>query len=170
MRISRQPSPIQIMIHKKKQPKNVAYFSYLGSIITNYARFTQGTKSRIATAKAAFTKTLFTSLDLNLRRNQKSVTFGVQLCYGAKTWTLQKGYHIYLESLEMWCWRRMEEMSWNNPLRNEEVLQRVKEERNISQTIKRRNANRTCYILHRNCFLKHILERNIEGRMEVVGR
>ena len=70
----------------------------------------------------------------------------------------------------MWCWRRMEEMSWNNPLRNEEVLQRVKEERNISQTIKRRNANRTCYILHRNCFLKHILERNIEGRMEVVGR
>jgi len=36
MRISRQPSPIQIMIHKKKQPKNVACFSYLARIITNY--------------------------------------------------------------------------------------------------------------------------------------
>jgi hypothetical protein len=37
MRISRQPSPIQNMIYKK-QPGNVQYFSYLGSMVTNDAR------------------------------------------------------------------------------------------------------------------------------------
>jgi hypothetical protein len=66
MKISRQPSPIQI-IKDKKQLENVEYFSYLGSMITNDARRTQEIKSSIAKAKATFNKkrTLFTSkLDL----------------------------------------------------------------------------------------------------------
>jgi hypothetical protein len=41
----------------------------------------------------------------------------------------------------MWCWRRMEKISWTDRVRNEEVLHRVKEERNIPHTIKRRKAN-----------------------------
>ena len=55
IRISRQPSPIQIMLDQK-QLKNVEYFNYLGSMITKYARCKRETKSRIAMAKAAFTK------------------------------------------------------------------------------------------------------------------
>jgi hypothetical protein len=69
MRISRQPSPIQIIIDQK-QLENVEYFKYLSSMITNDARCTREIKSRIAMAKAAFNrkKNLFTSkLDLNLR-------------------------------------------------------------------------------------------------------
>jgi hypothetical protein len=34
----------------------------------------------------------------------------------------------------MWCWKRIEKISWKDRGRNEEVLQRVKEERNILQT------------------------------------
>jgi hypothetical protein len=70
MRILRQPSPIQIMIDQK-QPENVQYFNYLGSMITNDARCTHEIISRIAMAKAAFNKkkALFTNkLDLNLRK------------------------------------------------------------------------------------------------------
>jgi len=48
-------------------------------------------------------------------------------------------------------------MSWTDHVRNEAVLQTVKEERNIPQTIKRRKANWICHILHRNCPLKNIL-------------
>jgi len=40
----------------------------------------------------------------------------------------------------MWCWRRMEKISWSDHMRNEEVSQRVKEERTILQTIKIRKA------------------------------
>ena len=33
-------------------------------------------------------------------------------------------------SFEMWCWRRMEKISWTDHVRNEEVLLRVNEQRN----------------------------------------
>jgi hypothetical protein len=71
MRISRQSSPIKIMIDQK-QLENVEYFNYLGSMITNDARCTREIKSRIAMTKAAFNKkkTLVTSkLNLYLRKN-----------------------------------------------------------------------------------------------------
>jgi hypothetical protein len=58
--------------------------------------------------------------------------------YGAETWTLRKVDQKYLESFEMWCWRRTEMISWTDRVRNEEVLHRVKEDRNILQTIKRK--------------------------------
>jgi hypothetical protein len=47
----------------------------------------------------------------------------------------------------------------------EEVLHRVKEERNILQTIKRRNVDWVGHILHRKCLLKHVIKGNIEGRI-----
>jgi hypothetical protein len=55
--------------------------------------------------------------------------------YGAETWRLREVDQKYLESFEMWCWRRREKISWTDRVRNEEVLQGVKEERNILQTI-----------------------------------
>jgi len=51
-----------------------------------------------------------------------------------------------------------------------EVLQRVKEERNILPTVKRRRANWIGHICLRNCLLKHVTDRKIEGRLEVTGR
>jgi hypothetical protein len=139
MRISRQPYPIKIMTDQK-QLENVEYFSYLGSMMTNDARCTREIKSRIAMAKAAFNKmTLFTSkLDLNLRKKLVKCYIWSIALYGAETWTLWKVDQKYLESFEMWCWRRMEKISWADHVRNEEVLHRVKEERNILHTIKKR--------------------------------
>jgi hypothetical protein len=70
--------------------------------------------------------------------------------YGAETWIVQKVDQNYMESFEMWCWRRMEKISWTDRVRNEEVLHRVKEERNILHTIQIRKANWIGHILHRN--------------------
>ena len=55
--------------------------------------------------------------------------------YGAETWTLRAAYQKCLESFEMWCWRRMEKISWTDYVRNEEVLLRVNEQRNILHEI-----------------------------------
>ena len=49
-------------------------------------------------------------------------------------------------------------------------ITKCQEERNILQTIKRRNANWIGYILRRNCLLKHVMEGTTEGRLEVTGR
>jgi hypothetical protein len=42
---------------------------------------------------------------------------------GAETWAFQKVDQNYLESFEMWRWRRMEKISWADHVRNKEVLQ-----------------------------------------------
>jgi hypothetical protein len=84
--------------------------------------------------------------------------------YGTETWTLRKIDQEYFESYEMWCWRRMEKISWTDRVRNEEVLHRVKEERNIVHTIKRRKANWIGHILSRNCLLKLVIDGKLEGK------
>jgi hypothetical protein len=55
-------------------------------------------------------------------------------------------------------------------VRKGEVLHRVKEERNIVHSIKRRKANWIGHILRRNCLLKHVIEGKLEGRIEMTGR
>jgi hypothetical protein len=64
----------------------------------------------------------------------------------------------------------MEKISWTDRVRNEEVLHRVKEERNIVHAIKRRKANWIGHILRRNCLLKHMIKGKLEGRIEMTGR
>ncbi|GFG40635.1 hypothetical protein Cfor_06672 [Coptotermes formosanus] len=111
-------------------------------MITNDTRGSHEIKSKTALAKAAINKkkTVFTSkLDLNLRKKLvKCYTWSTAL-YDAEKWTLHEVDQKYLESFEMWCWRRIEKISWTDHVRNEEVLDTVKE-RNILHTIKRRKA------------------------------
>jgi len=45
--------------------------------------------------------------------------------------TLRAVDQKHLGSFEMWCWRRMEKIIWTDHVRNEDVLLRVKEQRNI---------------------------------------
>jgi hypothetical protein len=51
-------------------------------------------------------------------------------------------------------------------VRNEEVLQGVKTERNIRPTMKPRKAKWISHILRRNCLLKHVTDGKIGGRSE----
>jgi len=66
-----------------------------------------------AMAKAAFNKkTPFTrKLDLNFRKKLVKCYILNMAVYGAETWTLRAADQKYLESFEMWCWRRMEKIS-----------------------------------------------------------
>ena len=70
----------------------------------------------------------------------------------------------------MWCWWRMEKISWTDHVRNEEVLLRVNEQRNILHEIRKRKANWIGHILRRNCLLKQAIEGKIKGEMEVARR
>jgi hypothetical protein len=62
----------------------------------------------------------------------------------------------------MWCWRRMEKISWTDRVNNDAVVHRVKEERNILHTVRWRKANWIGHILRRNCLL-NITEGKIRG-------
>jgi len=96
-------------------------------------------------AKAAFSKkrALFTStLDLKLRKKVVKCYIWSIALYGTETWTLRAVDQKHLESFEMWCWKRTEMICWTDHVRNEEVLLRVKEQRNILREISKRKANR----------------------------
>jgi hypothetical protein len=56
----------------------------------------------------------------------------------------------------------MENISWTDHVRNEDVLLRVKEQRNI--------LNWIGHIFHRNCLLQWVTEGKIQGGIEVTGR
>ena len=90
--------------------------------------------------------------------------------YGAETWMLRVADQKQLESFEMWCWRRMEKISWTDHVRNEEVLLRVNEQRNMLHEIRKRKASWIGHILWRNCLLKQVTEGKRKGEVEVTRR
>jgi hypothetical protein len=77
---------------------------------------------------------------------------------------------IYKSIYEMWCWRRMEKISWTDHVRNEEVLLRVSEQRNILHKIRKWKANWIGHIVRRNCLVKEVIEGKIKGQIEVTRR
>jgi len=93
-------------------------------------------------AKPAFNKKKIleiSKLDLNLRnRLVKCYIWSVDL-FGVETYTLR---NIDLKCFEI-CWRRVEKISWTDRLRNEELVRRVKEKKNILHTINRRKVPKT---------------------------
>jgi hypothetical protein len=106
----------------QKQLKNVEYFSYLASRITNDARCKRKIKFRIALANSASNKKKFfftIKLVLNLRKRLVKCHIWSTALYGAETQTLRK----------MWCCRRMQNNIWTDRVRNEQVLCRVKAEK-----------------------------------------
>jgi hypothetical protein len=64
----------------------------------------------------------------------------------------------------------MEKIRWTDHVRNEEVLLRVKEQRNILHEISKWKANWIGHILCRNCLLRQVIEGKVKGGIGVTGR
>ena len=64
----------------------------------------------------------------------------------------------------------MEKISWTDHVRDEDVLLRVNEQRNILHEISEWKANWISHMLHRNCLLQRVIEGKIKGGIEVTGR
>jgi hypothetical protein len=109
-------------------------------------------------------------MDLELgNKLVKSYIWSISL-YGAKIWTLRAIDQKHLECFEVWCWIRMEKISWTDHVNNEDVLLGVKEQRNILHEISKRRTDRIGHILRRNCLLQQVIEGKIKGGIEVTGR
>ena len=64
----------------------------------------------------------------------------------------------------------MEKISWTDHVRNEEVLLRVNEQRDILREIRKWKASWIGHILRRNCLLQQVIEGKIKGQKEVTRR
>jgi hypothetical protein len=77
--------------------------------------------SRIAMVKTAFNrkKTLFHQQTGHKFKEETSEVLHLEhRIVSADTWILQKVDQKYLERSEMWCWRRLEKISWTDHVRN----------------------------------------------------
>ena len=140
---------VNIIIDGEKV-EQIASFKYLGSIFTEDGRSLNDVKARIALAKDAFSKRkelLTKSLSKELKKRIVKVLIWPVVMYGCETWTLRKAEFDKLQALEMWIWRRLENISWKQKIRNEEVLKREKENRCLITTIYRRQKNWIGHIL-----------------------
>ena len=120
---------------------------------------------RLQRMHSAKRKELLTkSLSKEFKKRIVKVLVWPVLMYGCETWTLQKSVIDKLQALEMWIWRRLENISWKQKIRNEEVLRRVKENRCWITTIFRRQKNN--WIGHVGLLRGDGLLRDVmEGRM-----
>ena len=107
---------VNIIIDGEKV-EQVASFKYLGSIITEDGRSLNDVKARIALARDAFSKRkelLTKRLSNELKKRiVKILVWPVMMygIYGGETWTLRKAEIDKLQALEMWIWRRLENIS-----------------------------------------------------------
>lgn len=147
--------------------EQVENFKYLGGMIYADGSCKKEIRSRIAMGKTAYTKVqdILTArrIPLKLRKRFAKCYIWSVVLYGSETWTMRKKEERYLESFEMWLWRRIENIIWSDKVRNEEVLRRVGEERSILKTIKKRKRNWLGHILRRDCLQKRIMEGEIQG-------
>ncbi|KAI5634899.1 hypothetical protein NE865_12382 [Phthorimaea operculella] len=118
-------------------------------------------------AKNAFKKkkNLLTSkISKNVKKRLvKTYIWSIAL-YGSETWTMTQRDRERLEAFEMWCWRRMEKISWTEKRTNEEVLRRVDEKRALLRTIENRRGKMIGHLIRHDHFLKNIVEGKVEGR------
>ena len=107
--------------------------SILGRMIKSNAIGTRGMKCRIVIDKSSIQQRIsfHQQIGLTFKEETSKVLHLEQSCVRCWNWTPRKIDQKYLESFVMWCWRRMGNISWIDCVRNEHVLRRIKEERNI---------------------------------------
>jgi len=64
----------------------------------------------------------------------------------------------------------MEKISWTDHVGNEDVLLRVKEQRNILHELRKWKTNLIGHFLRRNCLLQQVIKGKIQEWIDVTGR
>ena len=118
---------------------------YLGSITTEDGKSEVEIKRRIEIARDAFNNmtTVLSSrnISINTRMRLTKCYVWSTLLYGAETWTITKTLTKRINAFEMWTYRRMLRISWEEHKSNEEVLNMMKIRLKLMKIIKRGNMN-----------------------------
>ena len=104
------------LFSKGEQIRQVQKFKYLGYTLTSDGKCRTEIKKRIAIAKASFQKMSTILKNRNISFSTKLRVFKTYvwsiLLYGCETWTITAETKKNLEAAEMWFYRRMLRISW----------------------------------------------------------
>jgi len=116
MVVSRQDNISVPMDHEGESLEQVYDFKFLGSYKSADGDCTKEIKRRIALArqKAAVLASIWKDRNIKTATKDKvmkSMVWAV-FQYGVEGWTLKKSDRNRIEAFEMWCWRKMLSISW----------------------------------------------------------
>ena len=122
--------------------QQVDKFTYLGTQIREDGKTDKEIERRINIAKERFgsMSKLLTTKRLKLEtkiRILKCYVFSL-LTYGSEAWTLTKALENRIEAFEMWCLRRIGNISWRDKIKNGTVLDKLHTKRQLVADIKSR--------------------------------
>ena len=162
MKISKSPGKKFTIMLGGKELAQVKQFTYLGSIITQESDCGRDIRTRIASAKDAFSakKELLTkSCSLTLRKCLvKSLVWSTQL-YGPETWKIRKEDARRLGSCNMW-----QGISWADKVCNKEVLTRVGKRQQVLDIIRKRQRRWIGHTLRHGDQMTIVMEGRIQGK------
>ena len=70
---------------------------------------------------------IFKSRDITLPTKVhlvKAIVFPVVM-YGCESWTVKKAEHQWIDTLELWCWRRLLRVPWTARRSNQSILKKI---------------------------------------------
>ena len=151
---------------KKVSLEKVQRYKYLGTEITDDWKTEKEVKIRIALAKKAYkmkSRLLSSKMDIGLRKRLVKCYVWNVLLYGCEAWQMRQKDRERLEAFEMWIWRKMLRVTWQDKIRNDEVLTRIGQERELLKTIRHRKALWMGHALRKNGIVNDVLEGTVEG-------
>ena len=169
MIISKQPKGKLLDIKVDNQSlEQVDKFKYLGTQISNDGKPDTEITNRISIAKSKFSSMskLMISRRLSIPTKLKILkcyVFSIFM-YGAESWTLSKVLESRIEAFEMWCLRRIGNISWKDKVSNKDVLTKLNTERQLLYDIQRRKLMYYGHIKRRNNILTTACEGKLSGK------
>lgn len=156
--------------------EQVSSYKYLGSIVNDQCDPRKEVRCRIEQARKTFMnmRRFFVRSDLSLGLRVRMVrcyVFSV-LLYGCESWTLDMSLEKKINAFEMYIYRRILRISWTQRITNEEVLNRMRKQRELMLTIKERKTRYIGHIMRGEKYelLRMIIEGKIQGKRSVGRR
>ena len=68
------------------------------------------------------------------QRSIDAMVFPVVM-YGCESWTLKKAEHQRIDAFELWCWRRLLRVPWNERRSNQSILKEISPEYSLEANV-----------------------------------
>ena len=147
--------------------ERVYSYKYLGTWINSNGDASKEIRCRVEIARTGFFKMrkIFSNRDLSLElriRMFKCYVLSI-LLYGVEAWTLMEADLKKIEAFEMWCYRRILNISWVDRVTNVEVLRRIGKDKEVVKTVKTRKLRYFGHMMRGQKY--RILQLILEGKI-----
>ena len=147
----------------------VKNFQFLGVMMSEDNNCGKEIKRRIAIGRAAMMNMRKIWVDDNIRINTKTrlvkaLIFPI-VTYGAESWVMNRADRKKIDSFELWCWRRMLQISWKDRVTNEQVIQQIRPGETLESVIIRMFIRYGGHVLRRDGSMeKDLMTGMVEGQ------